>query len=60
MPYAGGYLDQPLAWLILCQVLDLVTETYTGRHTEHFKLDKLTPLQLALFMWLEKDETPDG
>jgi len=60
LPFAGGLLDQPLEWLTFLQVLDLVADTFTGRFSEKFKLDKLTPLQLALLTWVEKDETPNG
>lgn len=51
----GGWEAQPLAWLVMCHVFSLTKATFTGRHTEQFRFDKLSRLQNALLTWLEKE-----
>lgn len=59
LPHAGGYQDQPLAWLTAFNAMDMVRATFEGRHTEHYDMTKLTATQRALLTELENYEDGD-
>ena len=53
LPQAGGWLDQPLALLVIFDVLSLVRATFEYHATQGADWSKETALQQDLIRWVE-------